>query len=151
MTTRAIMTPEQADALCKWLVGLPMPFTVTVKDGVARTLSQNALLWKWNHEIAAWRGDVTGREVHRENKFLIGCAILVRDDDDFAQAVQKLSSMTYEEKLEFMDYLSVTSIMTQKQMSEFMDTVYRKFTEKGCAMTLPAPEGEAYEQEMSDD
>lgn len=137
MKTIRVLSEQEAQRVASMITGLPLPFTITIGDGDKRSLSQNALLWRWNGEIAKWRGDTTAEEVHQENKFLIGCSILMRDDENFVRFVERLSGLSYEEKLDAMDYLSVTSIMTPSQMSEFMDNVYRKFSQKGCPMTLP--------------
>ena len=134
---RHIVTRQEAERLAEFLVGLSPPFTVSWTEGGKRSLDQNALLWRWNDEIAKHFGDRTADDVHRENKLLIGCRILVRDDPDFAEFVTNLSGLTYEQKLQAMDYLAVTSIMTTRQLSEFMDTVHRKFSQQGVMLTDP--------------
>jgi hypothetical protein len=134
---RHIVTAKEAESLAKFIVGLPLPFTVTWAAGGKRSLDQNALMWRWNDEIAKHFGDRTADDVHRENKLLIGCRILVRDDPDFAKFVTNLSRLTYEQKLQAMDYLAVTSIMTTRQLSELMDTVHRKFSQQGVMLTDP--------------
>ena len=136
MKTHRVVTADQAQRLADMIVGLPLPFTVTVTEGEIRTNPQNDLLWKWNEEIARHRGDMTAMEVHRENKLLIGCPICMRNDA-FKAFVGKLSHLTYEEKLEAMDFVPVTSRMTVKEMSEYMDAVHAKFTAKGVRMTDP--------------
>ena len=136
MKTHRVVTADQAQRLADMIVGLPLPFTVTVTEGEIRTNPQNDTLWKWNEEIARHRGDMTAMDVHRENKLLIGCPICMRNDT-FKAFVGKLSHLTYEEKLEAMDFVPVTSRMTVKEMSEYMDAVYAKFTAKGGRMTGP--------------
>ena len=145
MRTQRVVTTNQAQRLADMIVGLPLPFTVTVTEGEIRTNPQNDLLWKWNEEIARHRGDMTAMEVHRENKLLIGCPICMRNDA-FKAFVGKLSHLTYEEKLDAMDFVSVTSRMTVKEMSEYMDAVHAKFTARGVCMT--DPEALKYEQEF---
>jgi hypothetical protein len=134
---RHIVTRQEAERLAEFVVGLSPPFTVSWTEGGKRSLDQNALMWRWNDEIAKHFGDRTADDVHRENKLLIGCRILVRDDPDFAEFVTNLSGLTYEQKLQAMDYLAVTSIMTTRQLSEFMDTVHRKFSQQGVMLTDP--------------
>lgn len=136
MKTYRVMTADQAQELARNLVGLPLPFTVTVTEGEIRTNPQNDLLWKWNEEIARHRGDVSAIDVHRENKLLIGCPICMRNDA-FRAFVSKLSHLTYSEKLEAMDFVPVTSRMTKKEMQEFMDGVERKFRAQGVPLTDP--------------
>lgn len=137
METRQILTPEQAERLAHYITGLPLPLTVTIHEGAIRTNPQNALLWKWNEEIAKARGDVTAPDVHRENKLLIGCHILMRDDPGFRDFVTKLSGLAYGDKLSAMDFISVTSRMTKKQMQEFMDSVSAKWSARGISLTIP--------------
>lgn len=135
--TRQIVTPEQAEAVSRYLAGLPLPLTVTIREGVIRTNPQNDAVWAANEDIARHRGDVTANDVHRENKLLIGCKILMRDDPVFAEFVRKLSHLTYEEKLEAMDILPVTSRMTKKQASEYLDEVMRVWAQRGVVFRLP--------------
>ena len=136
MKSHQCMTAEQAKRLADMLVDMPLPFTVTVTEGLIRTNPQNDLLWKWNEEIARHRGDDTAQGIHRENKLLIGCPILMRDDG-FRAFVQRLSGLTYEQKLEAMDYVSVTSRMSKKQMAEYLDAVFAKFSARGVRLTDP--------------
>ena len=82
MQTRSVMTREQSDALIAYLAALPMPFTVNVREGKVRSLSQNALLHKWFGEIAA-QTHSSADQVKRECKFYQGCPILMADDPRF--------------------------------------------------------------------
>ena len=151
MTTRAIMTPEQADALCKWLVGLPFPFTVTVKDGVARTLSQNALLHRWIGEIAKHRGDVTAKEVKGECHRQWALDIRLRDPQ-FAYVWHRATAdMTYEQECALLasEILGVSSAMTKAELTEYMDALSAHWRAEGVRLT--DPDAMKYEQEMSDD
>lgn len=134
--TRQIITRDQAERLATYIAGLPLPVTITIREGVIRTNPQNDLLWKWNEEIARWRGDTTPEEVHRENKLRIGCRIRMRDDA-FLAFISKLSGLSYEEKLEAMDFIPVTSAFTKAEMQEYLDTVYRVWAERGVSLTVP--------------
>lgn len=146
MKTHRVLTEQEAQRLAGMITGLPLPFTVTITEGEIRTNPQNDLLWKWNEEIARFRGDCSAMDVHRENKLLIGCPICMRNDA-FKAFVSKLSHLTYEEKLEAMDFVPVTSRMSKKEMIEFMDTVERKFRAQGVALT--DPEMLRYENEVT--
>lgn len=131
-----IQSEEQRGALIEAINAVPLPATFSWKEGVVRTNPQNNTIWKWNTEIANWRGDVTPDDVHRENKLMIGCPILM-DDPEFNEFVQQLSGLTYEKKLAAMDYIDVTSIMSRDEMRTFMDRVYQKWTERGAHLTEP--------------
>lgn len=142
MPSRACHSIEDLQSWCRFLMGNlqpQLPVTVSWKKGASRSLDQNALLWKWNGEIAAQLGDTTPEEVHAENKLTVGIPIL-RENDDFRETYDAtLRPLPYERKLKLMEgeLISVTRVMTTKEMSRFMDEVYRKWTERGMQLTLP--------------
>ena len=133
---RSATTPEQAGRLAEWVEGIPIPFTLTVKEGKVRTLSQNALLHKWFGEIAKQTHD-TADQVKRECKFYQGCPILMADDPQFVAFLSNLKNLTVEEKIAAMDYISVTSVMTTKQLSAMCDAVEAKYLPQGVRLTQP--------------
>jgi hypothetical protein len=115
----------------------PLPFVATIKSGKVRSIDQNRLQWLWANEAAEQRQDVSAAEVQREWKLNIGVGILM-EDEDFANvwtpAEQKL---TYEEQLDLMQVLPVTSMMSSKQLSRYLDLVYQHNTERGIELTNP--------------
>lgn len=133
---RAATTPEQAGRLAEWVEGMPIPFTLTVKEGKVRTLSQNALLHKWFGEIAKQTYS-TADQVKRECKFYQGCPILMADDPQFVAFLSNLKNLTVEEKIAAMDYISVTSVMTTKQLSVMCDAVEAKYLPQGVRLSRP--------------
>ena len=133
---RAATTPEQAGRLAEWVEGMPIPFTLTVREGKVRTLSQNALLHKWFGEIAKQTHE-TADQVKRECKFYQGCPILMADDPQFVAFLSNLKNLTVEEKIAAMDYISVTSVMTTKQLSAMCDAVEAKYLPQGVRLTQP--------------
>lgn len=138
MPSRTIRSPAQFDQLGRVLSQLSYPFTVSWKAGEDRSLSQNALQFKWAGEAAAQLGDRTADEIQREWKLTLGVPILRSENDDFrAFYDEALRPRTYEQKLAAMRYVPVTSIMTVPQMTAFLDAVYRQCVEQGIALTLP--------------
>lgn len=102
-----------------------------------RTLDQNALYHQWLTEIAKHIGE-TKEETERRCKLSHGCRILCRDSEKFLTFCQKtLKRLPYEEMLEAMDYLNVSSIMTTSQMAEYMDEIERTYRGKGVRLTMP--------------
>lgn len=102
-----------------------------------RTNDQNALLWKWNAEVAKHQGE-TKEDVHRESKLSIGCPILFRDNEEFAAFYRRvLAPQDRAERLKAMDFIDVSSVMTTKQMSEFMDEFEKKWRLRGVPLTIP--------------
>jgi hypothetical protein len=75
-----------------------------------------------------------GNELHarRECKLTIGCRILRRDSDEFSATYDLIiRPLGYEQKLRSMDLISVSSIMTVKQFSEYIKRVIEKYSENG--------------------
>lgn len=133
---RAALTAQDAGRLAEWVEGLPIPFTLTMREGKARSLSQNALLHKWFGEIAK-QTHSTADQVKRECKFYQGCPILMAEDAQFVAFLGHLKSLTVEQKIAAMDYISVTSVMNTKQLSAMCDAVEAKYLPQGIRLTQP--------------
>ena len=142
MAYRICRTEDDVVHWHRFLSGLTLPITVTSKAGADRTRDQNALLWKWNGEIAAQAGDRTAQDVHSENKLIHGVAIR-KTEDEFRDIYDRLiRPLEYAEKIALMGPpidLPVTRDMGVRQMSQFMDAVYADWTERGYVLTLPPP------------
>ncbi|WP_411975966.1 hypothetical protein [Sulfitobacter faviae] len=133
---RAALTAQDAGRLAEWVEGLPVPFTLTMREGKVRSLSQNALLHKWFGEIAK-QTHSTADQVKRECKFYQGCPILMADDPQFVAFLSHLKSLTIEQKIAAMDYISVTSVMNTKQLSAMCDAVEAKYLPQGIRLSQP--------------
>lgn len=139
MAHRVISNERDLDDLAKLLGSLKLPITVRWKSGKDRSLDQNALVWMWAAEVAAQRGDMTADEVQRDWKLRHGVPILWSEDEDFrAFSDRSLKRMTFGERLAAMVYVPVTSIMTVRQMTAFIDAVQKECLEWGYRLTDPA-------------
>ena len=136
MRIRSAVTQTEAGRIAEWVEGLPIPFTLSVKEGKLRSISQNALIHKVFGEIAK-QSNESADQIKRECKFFQGCPILMADDPAFVAFVSNLSHLTTEEKIASMDYVSVTSMMTTVQLTDFGEAVYRKYTSQGIRLTHP--------------
>jgi hypothetical protein len=137
---RVIRTSDNLVSLYSELGNRPHPFTVTIERGEerARTLDQNALQFKWATEIACQRGDVEPIEVQHEFKLDIGVPILREDDAVFNGFCGKvLDPLTREQQIKSMKYIAISSVMTVKQMSRFMDQIQRTYSQEGFRLTQP--------------
>jgi len=97
-----------------------------------RRAAQNRLSHLWYGEISLQGGEYTADEIHQISKLRYGIPIL-RQDEDFEAYWQKVSPMfpTYEQQLEeLMPRTPVTSIMTTKQMSQYLSDVCRSASTK---------------------
>lgn len=152
MAHRIIQTPDDLDALGTLFAGLKRPFTVEWVPGRDRTNDQNRLMWLWASEAADQRGDVTADEVQREWKLRYGVPILRDDSAEFREVYDGLMKdrLSYEEKLDAMRLIDVTSALKVRQMVRFLDTISRECAEQGIKLTDPDPDLAAYQARNRD-
>lgn len=125
----------------KLLRNLAFPFTLEWRAGATRSHPQNNTMWGWAGEFAEQLGDRTAKEVQAEWKLTIGVPILRSENEGFCSFYDKaIKPLTYTEKLDAMKYTPVSSIMTVKQMTAFMEAIMRQAAEQGVRLTIPEEE-----------
>ena len=88
--------------------------------------------------MAAQCGDRTINEIREDWKLRHGVPILRRDDEGFRDTYDRvLKPLPFEEKLKFMRIFSVSSLMTVKQMQEYLDSIQRESLQQGFVLTDP--------------
>lgn len=109
---------------------------MTLVEGKHRSLSANALSHVWYAQIAKELGEQTPEEVKCECKLRYGVPILRGGDPDFRAMYDKAikRNLSYEEKLQAMRFLPVTSIMTRPQMKRYMDTLQSEYAKQGVQL-----------------
>lgn len=150
MTHRIIRTSEDLDMLKTFLDGRKLPFTVDVTEGLDRSAEQNRLAFKWYAEISEQTGEDI-EDVRARCKLEIGVPILRRDIVSFREAYDEfLKPHSQEEKLDFIRKTQwpVTSLMKIKQMTEYLDLMFRRHSEFGIVLTIP-PDRFAYDPDKS--
>lgn len=136
-----IRNDDDFDRLGRTLGQLKRPFTVQWKQGADRSYDQNNLQWKWAGEVAAHFGDRTAKEVQADWKLRHGVPILRSESPDFCTTYDRLiKPLPFEEKIDAMRLIDVSSIMTVKQMTGYLNTIQREAAENGIRLTIP--EGE---------
>lgn len=147
MPHRILDTEADLEAFTTLLGNLKLPITVEWTQGRDRTLDQNKLQWLWANEAAQQRGDVTADEVQREWKLRHGVPILREDSPAFRDVYDRLikSDHSYEEKIELMEFIDVTSAMKVRQMVRFLDAVAQECNRHGIKLTDPDPSLAAYQ------
>jgi hypothetical protein len=149
MPTKIIREAGHVDALAAILRGRKLPITVSWAQGAPRTGVQNNLAFRWYADIARQLGDETPGRVRAECKVRFAAPILCEDNETFRASWRKLRNrLTYEEVVEFVEAteLPMTSAMTVRQMTEFMDVVQREYSAQGVRLT--DPEALKYETEF---
>lgn len=120
-------------------VDLTKPHTLTFKEGKPRRRDLlNRLQHHWLAELAEQTG--YGKEYWRGYcKWEFGCPILARDDEWFQANIhdQFMCTYTYEEIIDIMgtNVISVTSEMSDKQMSEYLTDVRNHANSQGYRLT----------------
>jgi hypothetical protein len=90
-----------------------------------RSLDHNAISHVWYAQIAKELREDTPEGVHCECKLRFGVPILRAEDEEFRAFYDHAikDRLSYEQKLEAMRWLPVTSLMTPAQMKRYMDDV----------------------------
>lgn len=111
---------------------------VTTKQGMGRSLDQNALSHAWYNEIAIQTAN-TPENVKCECKLRFGVPILRAEDPDFREMYDAAirQRLTYEQKLVAMRYLPVTSNMTKPQLSRYLEHIQMSYAEQGVIVDFP--------------
>ena len=106
---------------------------VTVKITDIRNLDQSALAHRWFGIIAKEQGD-TPENIKCFCKLEFGIPIL-RADPVFNGFYRKcIESLTYEQKLKAMKFISVTSIMSKSQLAHCLSDIQRAYAEQGIIL-----------------
>lgn len=116
--------------------------TVSVKEGRPRSLDQNAISHAWYEQVSRELREYSPLGVKRFCKLHFGVPILRTEDDEF-RAVYDLAirdTLTYEQKLQAMDILPVTSRMTTAQLSSYMEAVQAHYSQQGVVLEFPKEE-----------
>ena len=142
MPHRTIGTIDELRALFRMLSTVKLPITVTWKIGRDRSLDQNALQFQWAREVSEQLGDRSIEDVRRDWKLRHGVPILRADGGDFCELYDRtIKPLPFEMKVRFMGMVAVTSRMTVKQMTQYLNAVYDEATAMGLELTQPPPKG----------
>lgn len=121
------------------LVGLPLPYTVTVGDGDKRSLNQNALIHKWYGQVAKHLGDVTAMQVKGQCHVAYGVPIKRRDPVWCRVWDRMFAGLTYEQQCFLFErgILAMTREMSVSELSEYMDAMQAHYRGQGVFLTDP--------------
>lgn len=140
MTAYAIRTEYDRQQALKNVSARELPFTLNINKGAPRSIEQNRLQRLWMVE-AEEQGDMTAEEYRGFCKLHFGVPILRAENEEFKKIYDEvIRPLDYEKKLSFMRVpidLPVTSQMTTKQKTKYLDLVYNHFLELGFVLTEP--------------
>lgn len=102
---------------------------ITIATGRDRSADQNALSHAWYSQIAQERGEMTRHGVKCFCKLHFGVGILKEQSEAFtADYDAAIKPLKYELKLKAIALMDVTSEMTTKSMSAYMEAIHEHFT-----------------------
>lgn len=111
---------------------------LTYKGGKARSLDQNAISHAWYEQMGREDRQDDARGHRRYCKLHHGVPILRADDADFREAYDAvIRPLAYELKLVAMDHWPVTSLMTKKQLSAYLEAVQNDYAGRGVRLAFP--------------
>jgi hypothetical protein len=96
-----------------------------------RSDKQNRLSHAWYAELAENLKEFNALGYKNFCKLHFGVPILRTEDDEFRNSYDKvIRPLSYEQKIEVMNILPVTSIMTTKQLTQYLDAMKAHFYNK---------------------
>lgn len=141
MTERFIEDELDRKLLLRFIEGHKLPFSVSIVRGRKRTVDQNRLQRLWLKEIAEQLPDQSAEEWRGYCKLHFGVPIMRNASEEYCEKYDRLiKPLSYVEKLELMRVpmdFPVTSAMNTKQKTDYLDAVYKHFTEQGLKLTIP--------------
>lgn len=104
---------------------------VSGKIGKARSLDQNAIGHTWYQQLARELREYDAGGWKRFCKIHFGVPILRAEDADFKKHYDFVfKALSYEQKIEAMEHLPVTSIMTIPQESKYLEAMQAHFFDR---------------------
>jgi len=141
MAQRFIESEFGRQSLVRFIEKEALPFTVSISRGGARTSKQNRLFHLWIGEVQMQKQDETHEWWRGYCKLELGVPLLRNEDEAFKQAYDTtIKPLPYETKIRcMMEPISfpVTSRMTTKQFTLFLDSMHRHFAEQGIELSVP--------------
>ncbi len=141
MTVQTIRTENDKYNFYDLMNDMKPPLTVTIKEGIDRSLEQNRLQQKWHTEAAQQLKDESAEDKRAYCKLVYGVPIRRENDEVFKDIYDKtIRPLEYEQKLEIMKVpidLPVTRDMKVKEMKEYLDQIYQFYTGLGVKLTEP--------------
>jgi hypothetical protein len=146
MPARVIRTDADRAAWVRFLEAQPLPITVSAIKGAKRSLPQSRTAEKWYSQIAAETGEEPA-EVKAQCKWRHGKPIMHADRPDWVAKWSPLyEPLPYQMQIRLFEIIPLTSLLTTRQMSLYMDAVQREYRAQG--IDLIDPEARKYAAEF---
>lgn len=143
---RSIETESDKQWLVRLITSRALPFTVNITKGKtsAKTLAQVKLQMLWNREISEEMGDESPEYYRGYNKLHFAVPIRCNEDEQYRILYEStIGLLPYEKQIEAMmkpfDW-PATRDMSTKMKGQFLDEVFRHWSEQGVILTIPESE-----------
>ncbi len=105
--------------------------SVTVSTEKSRSDDQNRISHAWYAKVSHETGEDTPEGIKRFCKAYFGVPILRADSEKFRDVYDRvIKPLPYDQKLAAMDLISVTSIMTTKQLTQYLETMQKHYANR---------------------
>lgn len=113
---------------------------IDFRAGVDRSLDQNSISHVWYAQISRQLREDDSLGWKCFCKLHFGVPILRTEDTDFRAFYDgAIKGLSYEQKLEAMKFIPVTSDMTKVQLSKYLEAMQKHFAERGVFLEFPVP------------
>ncbi len=141
MSSRVVETEQDRTLLVRFIENHKLPMTVEVTVGKHRTTEQNRLQRQWMIDIAGQLPEFSAEEWRGYCKLHFGVPILRAENEAFCAVYDEvIRPLPYDAKIKIMMVpidLPVTSKMTTKQKTAYLDQIQKHFSERGVVLTDP--------------
>lgn len=112
---------------------------INIKTGKDRSLDQNAISHAWYEQLANELKEEDALGWKAFCKLHFGVPILRAEDEQFRQFYDTAlkQNLTYEQKIEAMKFVPVTSLMTKQQLSAYLESMQAHFIKQGVSLEFP--------------
>lgn len=111
---------------------------VSAKVGKVRSIDQNSIGHAWYAQVERELREDDSLGVKCFCKLNFGVPILRAEDEEFRAFYDRsIKGLTYEQKIEAMKYLPVTSLMTKAQKSKYLETMQKHYAKRGVRLEFP--------------
>jgi hypothetical protein len=112
---------------------------ISAKVGKDRSLDQNAISHAWYEQLARELKEDDALGWKSYCKLHHGVPILGVEDEKFRAFYNaSLRNLSYEQKLEAMKFVPITSLMTKPQLSRYLENMQADFLKRGVRLEFPA-------------
>jgi len=120
-----------------------LPFQVDISDKLpTRSMLQNRWQGMVMGDLNSQNDSYTSLEYRAQCKLSIGVPILCRDSEAYNRRFNKFfGHLNFEDRMDLIADWPVTRAMDKKQMTEYMESIYRYYLTRGFQLRHPDDQG----------